>query len=125
MFINKIVITLAASLILSNFNSTQQSFSVLISHLPCSLLGHAQMSHSNTKKILAGGFWVFFAKVHHYELGKTHHWFHFQQAAYSSSCLGQQPAKSSICPHRQLWHMVFPRVPTRGLPVAAKCGNSG
>lgn len=56
MFINKTVITLATLLILSNFNSAQQSFSVLITHLSGSLLGHAQSSQSTVNKIPADYF---------------------------------------------------------------------
>lgn len=127
MFINKIVITLATLLILSNFNSAQLSFSVLITHLSCSLSEHAQLSQSTVNKILADilFFFFFFAKVHSYELWKTCLWFHFQQAACSSPCLSQQPARRSICPLRQLWHVRFPRIPTGDLPIAAKLCNSG
>lgn len=56
MFINKTVITLATLLILSNFNSTQQSFFVPITYLPGTLLGHEQLSQSTVNRILAGYF---------------------------------------------------------------------
>lgn len=60
MFINKIVITLATLLILSNFNSAQLSFPVFITHLSCSLSEHAQLSQSTVNKILADFFLIFF-----------------------------------------------------------------
>lgn len=56
MFINKIVITLATLLILSNFNNAQQSFFVPITYLSGSLLGHAQLSQSTVNRILADYF---------------------------------------------------------------------
>lgn len=56
MFINTIVITLATLFILSNFNSAQQGFSVLITHLSGSLLGYAQLTQSSINKILADYF---------------------------------------------------------------------